>query len=97
MLGDIQLAVPKRRGRPRFTDEPTTTTTVRVSLKDWEWVKKHPGLQFSAVLRSKIHQLQTEEATPPNPRTDFVKAARRLGWDDQRIKEALQDGGLETV
>lgn len=95
MIGDIQAAtiVPKRRGRPRFADEPTITTTMRVTLKDWEWVKRHPGLQFSALLRSKIHQLQLDEATPPTPRTEFVKAARKLGWDDQRIADALKEPG----
>jgi len=91
MLGDIQLSIPKRRGRPRFANEPTITTTIRVTLKDWEWVKKHPGLQFSALLRSKIHQLENDEENPPNPKSTFVIAARRAGLEDSRVAEILKE------
>lgn len=91
MIGDVKLRVPRRRGRPRFADEPTATTTVRVTVADWNWVKSHPGLEFSALLRAKIHQLKIEETNPPVPRTEFVKAARKLGWNDQRIADALRD------
>lgn len=90
-IEELRRQTPKRRGRPKKFDEPTITTTVRVTLKDHSWVL-HNGLEFSAILRAKIHQLQQQQAEgPPDPKVHFVRIARTLGFTDAQIGNMLGD------
>jgi len=79
---------PRRRGRPTQFDEPRVTTTMRVSMKDWSWVKARPGLQFSALLRAKIHELQLDDQAGPIAR--FIRESRKVGLTDADIAPLLK-------
>jgi hypothetical protein len=47
---------------PRRTDRPRTRVTLALDVEDYEWVKKQPGLEFSAILARGIHHLRAEQA-----------------------------------
>lgn len=50
------------RGRPKKFDGPAVTTTVRVPIAEWKWVKEHRA-EFSSILRRAIRTLMKEEET----------------------------------
>jgi len=65
-------------------------TSVRVTAKEWEWVKSHPGLEFSAILRSRIHQLMRDEQyKTADPKALLVQEWRKMGLKDEEIAVKL--------
>ena len=90
MMQDIPLRRPKP-GRQSKHGEPMILTSVRVTAKEWEWVKSHPGLEFSAILRSRIHQLmRDEEYKTADPQALKVQEWRKMGLNDAEIAEHLR-------
>lgn len=63
------------------------TTTVRISTGDYQWVREH-RLVMSAILRSKIHELQIEGTGSTIAR--FVRIAREFGMTDIEIAPILE-------
>ena len=63
------------------------TTSVRIPVADWEWVKKHPRMEFSALMAAKIHELQLDESSTPTIR--FVREARKFGLTDTQIQAVI--------
>jgi hypothetical protein len=88
---ELRASIVRGPGRPRVSDEEQVTTTVRVTLTEYRFCRER-HLQFTALLRSKIHQLQLEEqANPQDPRSLFVRAARSIGLDDAEIGVILRE------
>lgn len=53
---------------------PVVTTTVRVPVDLWNWVKAHRGAEFSALLRRAIREAQAED----DVRQFKIEQAQRL-------------------
>lgn len=67
---------------------PTRVSSFRLREDDWQWVKAHPRMEFSALLAAKIHEMQLDETTGPLPR--FIREARKLGLTDEQLQPLLQ-------
>jgi len=76
-----------RPGRKPTWSGPVRITSVRVPEDDWQWVKQQPGMEFSALLVSKIHELQSDKENGPLAR--FVREARKAGFSDAQIQPLL--------
>ncbi len=93
----IRAKIVRAPGRPRISSEPLVTTTVRVTLSEYQYCRDR-HLQFTALLRSRIHTLQVEEqSNPQDVRSQFVRAARLIGIGDQMIGQLLRENpAIET-
>lgn len=71
-------------GAPRKYDEGAVTTSVRIAIRKWEWVRNRQrrGMTFSGIMSSAISRLMKEE--------DEQEAA-------ETFKAYLSEKGLEPL
>jgi len=85
-----------RRGRPSKGLGPVVTTTVRVPVDEWKWVKES-GAEFSAILRKGIRRemdLEEERAALLEFR---ARRDREVGTPLGKLKDWIVEQGRQGV
>ena len=77
-----------KRGRPVKWDGPTTVTSCRIPSDLWQFVKRHKGMEFSALLAAKILETRQQEGMTLEAR--LVLYLRKYGLNDLQIAEVMR-------
>lgn len=87
------------RGRPKSVEGPVVTTTVRIPIAEWRWVKDH-GAEFSSLLRkqirSEIREVEQREAMAYLATKRDLEANTPIGKFKQWIGDQHSQGRTPT-